>query len=77
MASIYIFDIILCKFGYQKELSLVILFKVNKSLKIGLYYTILALYLLISLRVEYSKKLLLNAKKIAKKNQNFKIKTDL
>ena len=44
-----IFGIIIGKLCYKKKLCLIILFKVDKSLKINLYYTILSLNLAICL----------------------------
>lgn len=64
MASIYIFVIIISKLYYKKKLCLVILFKVNKSLKINFYYTIWPLGLAVYLQVKSNKKFLVNVKEI-------------
>lgn len=47
MVGIYIFYIIICKFYYEQEFCLVILFLVNKYLEIGLDNNILLLSLVI------------------------------
>lgn len=49
LTGIYIFCIIIRKFGYWKELNLVILFKIDKSLEVGFYCTIFIFDLLINL----------------------------
>ena len=41
IAGASIFDIIIGKFYYKKKLCLIILFEINKNLKVGFYYTIL------------------------------------
>ena len=49
MANISIFTIIIGKFRNKKKLYLVILFKIDKDLKIGFHYTILPFDLTICL----------------------------
>lgn len=44
-----ILGIIVGKLGYQKNFYLIVLFKVNKGLKIGMYYAVLPFRLPISL----------------------------
>ena len=44
-----IFGIIIGKFRYRKKLCLVILFEIDKSLKIGFYYTIFLFGLIVYL----------------------------
>lgn len=66
MINTYIFDIIVCKLSHWQKFCSVILLKVYKSSKIGLYCTILAFYLKINLRIKYYKKLLFDAKEVSK-----------
>ena len=65
MTGAGIFRIIVSKFSYRKELSPIILFVINKSSEIGFHRAVLSLSLAISLRVESSKKLLLDSKEVA------------
>ena len=65
VASVSIFGIILGKFCYKKKPYLVILFKIDKSLKIGFHYTILPFSMTVYLKVEGGGEFLLNVKKIA------------
>ena len=64
MVNTNIFGIIINKFYYKKKLYLIILFKVNKYLKISFYYTILSLDLAIYLWLKDDKRFLFNIKKI-------------
>ena len=64
IADISIFDIIVYKLRHKKNLCPIILFKINKDLKIGFYYTILFFSLAVSLWVEDGIKSPLDAKKI-------------
>ena len=50
-----VFAIIIYKPRHWQEFSLVILLKVDKNLKIGLYGAVLPLFLAISLRLKYGK----------------------
>ena len=52
VASASIFNIIISKFYYKKKLYLIILFKIDKSLKISFYYTILSFDLAIYFKIE-------------------------
>ena len=52
MTKVYIFGIVICKLSYCQGPSPIVLFKVDKNLKIGLYNTFLLLYLAISLRIK-------------------------
>lgn len=63
MTSICILGIIICKFGYQKEFYLVILFETNKILKISFYYVFLPFGFTINLQIKSYKKTMLNIKK--------------
>ena len=54
IAIISIFDIIISKISYQYKKCLVILFKVNKNLKINFHYIILFLSLAICLKIKDS-----------------------
>ena len=54
IANASIFGIIIDKLSYLKELSLVILFKIDKNLKISFYYAILFLDLAVYLKIEDS-----------------------
>ena len=54
MASGSIFGIIVSKLDHRKKLYLIILFKVDKSLKVGFYYFILPFSLAIYLKIEAS-----------------------
>ena len=47
VANIGIFVIIVSKFSYKKKLYPIILFKIHKNQKIGFYYNILSLSLII------------------------------
>lgn len=49
ITSTRILEIIIDKFNYWKELSLIILLEIDESSEVGLYYIILPLYLTISL----------------------------
>lgn len=59
-----IFCIIISEFSYKKELGLIILFIINKNLKMNLYYAVLSLSLAIHLRIESNKEPLLNPKEV-------------
>ena len=59
-----ILSIIIGKFRYKKKPYSVILFKIDKVLKINFYHTILFFDLTIYLWIKDIKKTLLNAKKI-------------
>lgn len=61
VASTQIFCIVIGKFSLWKELSSIILFIVDKSLKVGFHCTILSLNLAINLKVKNNKKLLLDS----------------
>ena len=63
IVNVYIFSIIISKIKYLKEISLIILYKINKNLKISFYYTILPFYLLICLRIKSAKEFFLILKK--------------
>lgn len=63
MASTCILSIVIYKFIYGQGLCLVVLFLVDKSIKISLHYAILSLVLVIYLWIEYSEKLCLISKK--------------
>ena len=52
IANTYIFGIIVNKFCYRKKLCLVILFKVDKSLEIDFYYSILFFDLAIYFKIK-------------------------
>ena len=52
MAGASIFGIIISKLYYKKKLCPIILFKINKSLKVDLHYTILSLSLTICLKIK-------------------------
>ena len=64
MANASIFDIIIGKLRHTKKLCLVILFKINKSLKIDFYYIILPFSLTNRLWIKDNGESLLNAKEI-------------
>ena len=63
-AEICIFNITVVKFGYEQKLYTIVLFKINKNLKIYFYYIILFFYLAISLKIKDKKKFLFYIKKI-------------
>lgn len=65
MASIYVFYNIIYEIRQKQELCPFILFLIDKCWKIDLYYTILLFILVIYLRIECSKKLLLDVKEVA------------
>ena len=56
MANISIFGIIVDKLCHGKKLYLIILLKVDKNLKIGFYYTILPLNLVVCLQIKSDRK---------------------
>lgn len=64
IANARIYHIAICKLDYWQKPSPVILFKIDKSLEINLYYTILVFCLFVSLRIIYNKKPLFDAKEI-------------
>ena len=64
MASTSIFDIIIDKFYYKKKLYLVVLFKIDKDLKISFYCIILFFSLTVHLWIKSDRKSLLNVKEI-------------
>ena len=64
MTNISIFGIIMDKFYYKKKPCPFILFKIDKSLKVGFYCTILPFVLTICLWMESNKESLLNSKEI-------------
>lgn len=66
MIIVSIFDIIINKLDYWYKLSLIILLKVDKYIKIYFYYTIFLLSLFINLRIKYSKLLMFYAEKVLK-----------
>ena len=61
MTGAGILGIVVSKFRYIKKLCLIILFEVDKNLKIGLHYAILLLNLTICLWVEGGREFLLDA----------------
>lgn len=77
IAGACIFGIAIYKLDYWQEFCLVILFKIDKNLQTSLYDMMLTFYLTFGLRVKRDKKLLLDIKKIANKDQNFKVKNNL
>lgn len=60
IANICSFYFIIGKFGYWQELSLVILFIINKCLKIKLYNIVLFFNITINLKIKSNYKLLSN-----------------
>lgn len=66
IASVWIFYIIISKFGNWQKFYLVILFEINKESDISLYNTVLPFGLIIGLKLKDSKKLPLDPKKITK-----------
>ena len=65
MADTGIHGIIISKLRYGKKLCPIILLKVDKSLKVGFYYTIIPLSLVVSLRVEGNRESPLDIEEIA------------
>ena len=61
MAGVNILGVIINKFRYDKKLCPIILLKVDKSLEIGFYCTILPFHLAVYLQIEDNKKFPLNA----------------
>lgn len=66
-AGACIVNVIICKLGYWYELCLMILLKVDKRFKIGLYSTVLSPSLITGLWVEGNREVTLDAKKVAKR----------
>ena len=64
IAGTRIFCVVVSKFSYWKEPSLIILLVVDKSPEISLYCTVLPLGLAISLRLEDSSKLLFDLQEV-------------
>ena len=64
VANTSIFGIIISKFCHRKKPYLVILFEIDKGLKVDFYYTILSFNLTIYLWIEGNKKFLLDVKEI-------------
>ena len=65
IANTNIFDIIIGKLCIKKKLCLIILFKVNKDPKLGIYYIILFFNLAVYLWINGNEEFLFNIKKIA------------
>ena len=63
--NIHIFCIIICKFCYEKKSCLVILLLIDKCLKIGFYCTIISFILIIYLKMESGREILLNIKEVS------------
>ena len=64
MTNTSIFCIIVNEFSYKKKLGLIVLFVMNKNSEIDLYCAIWPLGLVINLRIESSRKSLLDLKEI-------------
>ncbi len=60
-----IFRIIISKFSYRKKSGPIILFVIDKNLKIDPHHTVLILGLAISLRIESNEEPLLDPKEVA------------
>ena len=65
MADASILGIVIGKFYYKKKPCLIILFKVDKKLEVGFYYTILPFDLIVYLWVKDGGEFSLNAEEIA------------
>lgn len=65
MTGTDVFYIIVSKFGHRKKLGQIILFVIDKNLKIDLHCIILFLGLAISLKMKSSRKLSFDPKKVA------------
>ena len=63
MAGASILGIIISEFRHKKKLCPVILFEIDKSLKVGCYYTILPFDLIVCLWVKGDEKSVLNVEK--------------
>ena len=61
MAGGGILGVVIGELCHEKKLCPIILLEVDKSLEVGFYHTILPFDLLVHLRVESSRKFLLNA----------------
>lgn len=66
MARACIFGIVIYKLSYWQEPSLIVLFNINKSLKISLYIIFLLFCLAINLNIKSSKEPLFNIKQVTK-----------
>lgn len=66
MANTSILGIIIYKFSYWQEFGLVILFKINKNLRIRFYHTILTIILAINLKIKDNRETVFNFQKITK-----------
>ena len=65
VANICVFAIVISKFGYWWKLCSIILFKVNKCLKVYFYYAVMVFDFAISLRIKRGRKQLFDTKKVA------------
>ena len=64
ITGVCIFGIIICKLGYWLKPSLIVLFKADKTSKIGLYCTILVFCLPVGLKMKCGRELSLDTKKV-------------
>ena len=67
MADACIFGILISKLCYKQEPSLIILLEIDKDPKVGLYDTVLLLYLTVCLKLKNGEELLLDVEKIAER----------
>ena len=65
IANVGIFSIVVSELRYENKLCSIILLKVDKSLKVGFYYIILPLSLVVHLQVEDGNESLLDIEEIA------------
>ena len=66
MAGVYVFSIIISKLGYWSELDLIVLLKIDESLEINFYDTILPFSLFVNLQIKSNGNLMLIDKEVAK-----------
>lgn len=65
MVDTCIFSIVLDKFSYLKESSLIILLIIVKSSKVGFYYTVLPFNIAINIKIKGNEGFSLNPQKLA------------
>lgn len=61
MTNNSIFNIIICKFSYGEEFDQIVLFEINKSLKMSFYNASLPFCLVVDLKIKGSQNFLHNA----------------
>lgn len=71
MAGTCVFRIIIPKLGYRQEFYLIILFIIDKNLKVSLHNAILPLYLAVFLKIKNNGELPFDAKEIIEQQPEY------